>query len=345
MIDQHQNLAEPLSSSKEDIEASNQKKRMHSPLPVHESGKLSIPMNPDDDRKKHSIQFDLTEEPEVEERHRTMADYVKIGFIALGVGLVIFVLYKTFGKEAFSFMIGYLSDIATTDSIGNYLILMFSHFIFGWILFVPGHSTFTILQAFLMQSFWKPFIISFLGSYMASFSIVFIIKKYFRERIVEKFKRQILFQIVYLEVKKRPYQMGVLFNLLFIPTNLKNYLMALTSITLTQYAIVILPVHLAYCAMFSAVGYSMKDINSMFHDKPFSEKSTAEKTQTLVSYGMLLLTGGLMIAFFLVAKSKYQEMEEIHRKRVEEEKNRKIEMNNIVTPVKERIGAQSEQMT
>lgn len=308
MMSEHKDNTRELNVNKADLSADGLNHKSH-------SNDLRAPLH---DFNRYSIQFDVAVEEEEDKPKMTKEDFIKYGLITLVCLIVIFLIYRLYGREGFEFLLHTLRVLAQSDSIFSYILLVLSHFIFGWILFMPGHSTFNILQAFLMQSFLKPFILSTLGSCLASISIFMIIKTYFRAQIVEKFKSKILFRIVYIEVKKRPVQMGILFNLLFIPTNVKNYLMALTSITLQEYIMAVVPVHTFYCAMFAFVGYSMKDINSLFHDKPFSEKTTAEQFQTVMTYLLLLLTIGLMVAFFFLAKKKYEEIEAEHRKQAQE---------------------------
>ena len=291
------------------------------------TGGLNEPLN---DFNRYSVKFDLEDEEEpVAAQPLTTLQIVIYSAIAIVVVLFFYFVVRYFGKDAFDMVIHTLRSLVKSSNPLSILLLGALQFVFGWVLFMPGLSTFNILQAFLMQSFWKSFLITFIGSYLASLILFLIIKKFFRKQIIEKFRRKILFRIVYLEVKKRPWQMGLLFNLLFIPASLKNYLMPLTSITLEQYAIVIFPVHMFYCAMFAFVGYSVKDINTLFHDKPFSEKSTAQQLQTVVTYFLLLLTIVLMIAFFILAKKKYTEIEEEHKMQAELAKGKMKELDVI----------------
>lgn len=282
------------------------------------------------DYNRYSIKFDLDEsddiDGDVDDGQFPWKKALIIAVAALVLAVVIGLLLHRFGREIFRVMLEWLRRVVKREGVSSWIVLILVQFIFGWILLMPGLSTFNILQAFLMQSFWKPFLITFTGCYLASLSLFLIIKHFFRMKIVEKFKRKILFRIVYIEVKKRPWQMGFLFNLLFIPISLKNYLMPLTSITLYQYAIVLVPVHMGYCAMFAFVGYSMKDLNSLFDDVPFREKSTAAQVQTIVTYLLLILTVGLMVAFFFMAKKRYAEIEEQHRQEVERVKTHMKEM-------------------
>ena len=78
--------------------------------------------------------------------------------------------------------------------------------------------------------------------------------------------------------------------------------------------------------MFTFVGYQMKDINSLFQGKHFSEKTTAEKVQQVLTYVMLLFTFGLMVIFAVVAKKKYTEFETQHRLQAALVKSQMIEM-------------------
>jgi uncharacterized membrane protein YdjX (TVP38/TMEM64 family) len=272
------------------------------------------------------VKFDLDEEEETESNKYGAMDYLKLAAVLVGVALVAYFLYRVLGHGFFEFALHALRKLVEDDSLFSYTILILCQFIFAGVLFFPGLSTFDILQAFLMKSFTKSLIISLLGVYLGSVLVVYVIKRYFRQQIIERFRKKILFRIVYVEVKKNPWKFGFIFNMLFIPASVKNYLMALTSITMYQYAIVILPAHLFYCFMFSLVGYSMTDLNAMFHDRPFSQKTTAEKLQSVFTYVLLAATVSLFVLFLIIAKRKYKEIENEHRMQSVIAKSQMLEM-------------------
>lgn len=282
------------------------------------------------DYNRYSVKFDIIEDDDepIEAHHYTTQDYLKFALIAAAVIGIGYLLYHWMGADAFAFVLQALGTLVRRNSLFSYVMLILFQFVFGCVLFMPGLSTFNILQAYLMQSFWKSLIISFTGAYLASLLTFSIIKKFFRQQIIEHFRNKVLFRIVYLEVKKKPWTMGLAFNLLFIPASVKNYLISLTSITLEQFAVVVAVAHLIFCSLFSFVGYQMKDLNSLFHGKNWSEKNTAEKVQGIFTYSMLALTMGLMGGFAYVAKQKYQEIEAQHRLERALVKSRATELRN-----------------
>lgn len=292
---------------------------------------LKVPLIPVPEYQRYSVKFDIDDldEEDVEATHYTKQQWAMIAVGTVVVCVLLYFLYDAVGADVFRVVLHTLRKIVKSDNIFSYILLILFQFVFGWILFMPGLSTFNILQAYLMQSFWKSFFLTTLGSYLASLSIFWIIKKYFRQQIIEKFRKKILFRIVYLEVKKNPWKMGIMFNLLFIPASVKNYLMALTSITLFQFGVCVLPVHTMFCGMFAFVGYSITDLNAIFHDKPWHEKTGAEKFQKIMTYALLLFTCGLMVAFFLLAKKKYAEIEQEHKNESLMARSRLKEMDQI----------------
>lgn len=282
------------------------------------------------------MKFDLDDEEEEESPKYSLKDYLKLAAMVVGGALALYFAYHVIGHGFFQFALHTLRGLVEDDSLLSYTILILCQFVFAWILFFPGLSTFNILQAFLMKSFFKSLVLSVVGIYVASVLVVFVIKKYFRKQIIEKFRKKILFRIVYIEVKRNPWKFGFIFNMLFIPASVKNYLMALTSITMYQYSIIVLPTHLIYCLMFSFVGSSMTDLSSMYKDRPFSQKSPAEKVQAIFTYVLLATTIGLFVLFFIVAKRKYEEIENAHKiesaiaksQMIELERNRNAGMAN-----------------
>ena len=280
------------------------------------------------DYQRYSVKFDLEDEDEdpVEKQPWGVKDYLKLAAVIVGLALLACLLYRALGPRFFKFVLHTLHSLVKDNSFFSYLVLVLCRFVFAGVLFFPGLSTFNILQAFLMKSFFKSFVISVVGIWLASVVVVFVIKRFFRQQIIERFRQKILFRIVYIEVKKNPWRFGLIFNMLMIPVSVKNYLMALTSISMFQYAIVILPANIIYSMMFSFVGTTMTDLSEISADKPFSQKSTAEKVQAVFTYVVLAATIGLFVMFFIVAKRKYEEIENQHRMESAIARNQIMEM-------------------
>lgn len=286
--------------------------------------------------QRYSIKFDFLNEgePKEEEPFDMKKVYIGVG-VTLAVVFLLWIIYKIYGAEIFAFLYQKLEAAAQDASFFNTLVLLLSQVIYGWIPIFPGISTFNIMMAFLMKSFWRPFLISFIGGYLASLSVVYVVRNYLRNKVVEQFKNKVIFAIVYLAVKRNPVRMGILVNFLFLPPSGRNYLCALTSIPFEQYLYAVLPGHLTYCFMFSLIGYTATDLNTFFHDKPFSEKSFAEKLQKVLTYFMLLLTVGIMVFFGYLAKKMYAEFEENLKKDAEFlKKKREREMRTLESPEK-----------
>lgn len=262
--------------------------------------------------EKYSVNFEM-EDPEEMNDGMSLKEYLIYGGLLIGFMTAMYFLYKGFGTSIFRWIYTSLEDILQ-HGVWSYLIPFLSQFAFAWILFFPGMSTYNIIQAFLMKSFWKSFLLTTLGSWVSSISIFMIIKHYFRQRIIEKFRKKILFKAVYVEVKKNPWKMGISFNFMFIPCSVKNYLIALTSISSAQFSVMLVPAYIFYCGLFSYVGYSLTDITDLFQGSSFAEKTTAQKFEFVVSIILLIFSLVLIIVFFFDAKKKYHEIELEHKK-------------------------------
>ena len=262
--------------------------------------------------RRYSIEFDLTLYEENMTAPATpfkLSDYYThlaiIGFIVI----IIFIIYEIYGAEFFTWTLSALRGIARSNSIIDNFLIICTQIPFA-AFFVPSVSSFNIILAYLMKDFWRCLFLTTFGAVLWSSLTFLVIRKYFRETIINKFKGMMLFRIVYIEVKKNPWQMGFIFNFLFIPMSVKNYLISLTSIELRQLAVILTCVHLVYNAIFSFVGTQMTDMSRLFKSTPFSEKTFPEKLQTVFTWVILLVTVGSFVALFLLAKRKYQEMED-----------------------------------
>lgn len=273
----------------------------------------------------YSVVFEIEEDLDLESKQYTTKDILKYALIIVGVGIVLYAFFAFLGGDFLKYLIKTLQNLIKEGGISSLIAMALFQFVFGWVLFFPMLSTFNILQAYLMRSFFLSCLVSFIGAYLASLSIFLIIKNFFRQRIIDKFRKKILFRIVYVEVKKNPWYIGIAFNFLFVPASVKNYLLALTSITFPQYSVCVIPGHLFYCVLCAFVGYSMTDLDSLIHGVPWSQKTTAEKIEKILTYFLLLGTLALFGYFIYYARQKYKEIEEEYRQEALEAQSNMME--------------------
>lgn len=290
-------------------------------------GQLHEPLFEQIADRKHSIQFGDDYEEETE-NHEPLTTQVIVQRVLMGIGLLaLFWVFFRYLAEPITRSINHSLGWLVRDPglfRGTALILL--GIPFTWF-FVPGLTTVNVLQAFLMKSFWLSLIISFLRVWLTSLGLFYLVKKYFRSQIVDRFKKKLLFQVLYLEIKEKPYEIGVMFSFLFVPVAIKNYLMSLTSLNIGQFSLVILPSNLIYCSMWSFVGYSINDIGEVGKHKPFKDKLPKEKVTTILSYVMFGLSAVCMGVLVYHIKQKYKKLEDEHKERVQARQTELAELN------------------
>ena len=283
----------------------------------------------------HQIQYSIDlgdPEPIIarqETRDSTFSEYIKIFMVLAVIGFILYIIYQFVGVEAFLGLVDSLRTLVKSDSTFSYLLIVILHFPFAWIPFMPGISTFDVLLAYLMQSFWLPFILSFLGWYLGSISLFLLVKMFFRNAIVERIRKNILFRIAYIEIKKSPWKMGFLFNMLFVPPSVKNYIMAVSSLTIDQYALILIPVHAIFSMKFAIVGYSMNGLDDILKGQSFSEKTASQKAETIFTYILAFLSMLLMGYFAYFMKQKYDEVMRDYRMEAESARSHMQELDSV----------------
>lgn len=268
--------------------------------------------------RKGSIQFEdgFDDEEEPEKEPLTCKTVVENGLMMIGALVVFWICFRFLAEPIMRLINHSLGWLVRDPGMVRGSVLILIGIPFTWFFF-PGLTTVNVLQAFLMKSFWLSFLISFLRVWLTSMGIFYLVKQYFRSKIVDKFKKKLLFQVLYLEIKNRPYQIGVMFSFLFVPVAVKNYLMSLTSLHLKQFSLIIIPSNFIYCMMWTFVGYSINDIGEVGKHKPFNEKRAVEKFQTILSYVMFALSAVCMCFLVYYIQKKYKQLENEHKIRVQ----------------------------
>lgn len=245
----------------------------------------------------------LTEEEALQEKNKR-----NICLIVLAVNFVIMLTaYFYFGKDVFLWLKDQLNSIVRAQTVGSYLLLMSLQIPFGTILFLPGLATLNILQAFLMRDLIASWMISFFGGFIVSLAVVAIIRMWFIDTVHKKFKHFEPYQMLIEETKQHPIRDGIIFGFVFIPANVKNYLISISELTFAQAMLAFTPGPLTLCLFCAMVGTEIKDISDMFDAKSFADKTFAEKMQFCVTFLMLILTCVVFVVIAIYYRRKYTE--------------------------------------
>jgi len=220
--------------------------------------------------------------------------------------VIISLLYVFYGKAIFDWLKEEMQVLIRADSLSSYLILMAIQIPFGTILFLPGFAYYNVLQAFLMQNMVLSFAVSFAGSFTVSMAVVIIIRKWFIDRIHKKFIHFEPYQMLIEETKEHPLRDGIIFNFVFIPPSVKNYLIGVSELKLWQAAVAFVPGTGTLCLFCSMVGSQLKDLSELYSSRSFSEKSFSEKLQLIFTWCLGILTGSVIIYIGLYYRKKYK---------------------------------------
>ena len=229
-------------------------------------------------------------------------------FLILGIKLVIIlVLYLIFGKQAVTWLHDGLGSLVRSRSIWATITLLLCQVPFGIILFLPGLFYFNVMQALLMQRMVESWLVSFVGSYFTSLAVYLVVHNCCQESVRKRFEHYQPYIMFEEETKKYPYRDGIILNFVLIPVSIKNYLMGISSLTFGQVAVVLIPGPLVLCFLAAMVGSEITSIHEMFSSKSFSEKSSWQKAEFIVSILILVMTIGIVVYIAMHYKEKYNQ--------------------------------------
>ena len=221
--------------------------------------------------------------------------------------LLIFGLYLIYGENAIRMVKRIMKNLTEGNLVVGSLILGSFQFLFAFVLFLPGLSTFNIMQAFFLKSFWRSFLISFGGCYLGSLAVCLVTKIFCRTRVHDKMKEMIIYRMLIKETKLKPYRSGIMFNFLFVPVSVKNYLIGISELSFTHCLVIFIPGHSLLSALCAIIGSTVNDVSELFKSKGYSQKSRIEKIEFLFSILLLAFTLGFFLTLFLVIKKKYKQ--------------------------------------
>lgn len=234
-------------------------------------------------------------------------------------------LYLLFGHTAFKKGIRLMKRLIDSKNPFAYATLVLIQFIFAFVLFLPGLSTFNILQAFLIHDFMTSFALAFGGCYAGSLTVYLVTKSCCKKRMHRKLGGTLVYKVLLKETYKSPYRSGILFNFLFVPVSMKNYLTGLSELKFHHCMVAFLPGNAILNAVCAMIGAKVNDLSEVFGSKSFSQKTGREKVQFIISMSLLAFTIAFIITLFCIIKRQYNRYQEEEIKEDEEKERKEIE--------------------
>lgn len=248
----------------------------------------------------------LKEEASPEQKKKKIITYVVVAILAISV-TVIYFLYE---KSIMKFIHDNLSSVLKKSDIVAFLIIVGSQFIFGMVLFLPGLFYFNILIAIIMRDMYLVWALTFIGEYLASLLVFFVIRTFFAEFFQEKLKFFIPYQILKYESKKNPLRNGIVFMSLFIPANVKNYSIAISELKFWQACVAFFPGPLMICLLSAMLGSKMEHLDELINPKDFSSMTIPRKVQFFLTIGMMVFSVAFLIFTALYYRRQYNQFKQ-----------------------------------
>ncbi len=230
------------------------------------------------------------------------------GLLLLLLFVVVLLMYLLFGSKVFAAISGWLSRLVHPFRVSSVCILMLLQVPFGTVLFLPGLAYFNMLQAFLIKNVLASWMISFFGGYLTSLGVFLLTRACCIDSVRKRFKHFEPYQMLLEETGSHPIRDGILFNLIFIPANVKNYVTSISDLSFSQAAVAFVPGPLVLCFLCSMVGHEVNSLSD-FSSKSFREKSFWQKVNFISSILLILLTLAFLVAIGIYYKKRYKEFQ------------------------------------
>lgn len=253
-----------------------------------------------------------TTEVELEEENRSRRNCL---ITVVVIAAVVIITYLLFGRKAINWLNVQVTQLASENTFGNFLILLMIQIPFGAIPFLPGLAYYNIMQAIVMKNIFKSWLISFGGGYLVSLGVFLMVRKFFIQNVRNRFKHSEAYQMLLEETKQHPIRDGILFNFIFMPANLKNYLISITNLKFHEAAISFLPGPAMLCFFGAMIGNEINDFSELFKSKSFANKTTGEKIQFIATIILTIFSAVFVIGIGVYYNRRYKKFQEDRKQR------------------------------
>lgn len=231
------------------------------------------------------------------------------------IAAFVIISYLVFGRKAINWLYVQVTTLASQNTFGNILILLLIQIPFGAIPFLPGLAYFNIMQAIIMKNLFKSWLISFGGGYLVSLGVFLMVRKFFIQNVRNRFKHSEAYQMLLEETKEHPIRDGILFNFIFMPANLKNYLISITNLKFQEAAIAFIPGPAMLCFFGAMIGNEINDFSELFKSKSFANKTTGEKIQFIATIVLTIFSAVFVIGIGVYYNRRYKKFQEERKQR------------------------------
>ena len=124
-----------------------------------------------------------------------------IGLLFVGLIIAIFALWNVYFGRIVTSVFDFIQHFARENSAESWAFFIGAQFCFEWFL-IPGVSYFNIAQAFFMQEYLKPFLISAISASIAGCSVFLLSRYCFASWLRKKLDGFLLFHTLLVETSR-----------------------------------------------------------------------------------------------------------------------------------------------
>lgn len=234
-------------------------------------------------------------------------DYLFLLFQLLCIVTLIFscyLFYQIFLKQAIKALQDEIKEMSRSSGLFTYS--FFTSIVFILSAFpLPAFAVICIMIAFVIGKLYIALLIIFVGQYIAAIVCMVFIRSFLKERFMKKYSSTVLFRLVVIECKKRPWTCSIISNIILLPACMKNYILPLTDMTLAQYYVPKIIFYAFFSYIFAKTGTTLDGIAQIDNEGSFSTMTNIQKFNFIVSISLITISIILIVVITTKFKKRY----------------------------------------
>ena len=267
--------------------------------------------------QNHVLDLSLDQHEASSNINESLLKNKKIQKILLAVGLVILIVFIFKSKkfhELYNRFITYMHHLYKASPKKSVFIFIF-FLIIVQTSCIFSHSTLCFVINIVINNFMLGWIVCLIGSVLGSAFVYFLYHRCLEKMLKESLQKYEVYQILEKESISKPYKTAFIVRFLFIPSGIKDYILAAMDNPFEPFMISVLTSHLFYSFEAGIWAKQIQELSNMNEeDRGWSNKTFLEKC----IFVFILVFGVLTILFaFYLGNWLKEEMERRQKERGE----------------------------
>lgn len=239
-----------------------------------------------------------------------------IAIALLIIFLILILVHSSYArnqiKDTFVRFVEFASNLEKNNKIA-FIIFFFSGHILYNLVFIPGHTYFSILMAFQLKDFVLSFTILIVSYYCAILGGYLITLKIQKNWILSKISDDYRFKIIQNSAKESPKMTSLMVWSVQMPETIKIVVQTLSDISFCDYILPSIPAYIVQSGLYAFIGTGLEKLASpdKKESRSFWELSGVEQFEFVASIMFVVLTIVIFSVFGWIIRKKLKEYKEM----------------------------------